>query len=109
MKNDWSKTAVNQLRGILRTITRELSREDAQRWRVKIMDAVKPLRTYPDIGSVVPSECYLYPPSGKANIRQVFCAPYRIIYETIGNVNRILAILHERQIASPRDIRWDKK
>ena len=82
--------------------------EDAQRWRVKIKDSVKPLRTYPDMGSVVPSQCYLYPPSYNANIRQIICAPYRIIYATVGNVNRILAILHGRQMISPQDIRWDK-
>ena len=108
MNNDWSKSASNQLRGILRTITHELSKEDAQRWRVKIRDAVKPLRAYPDIRSVVPTECYLYPPSKRQSIRQIFFAPYRIIYETFGDVNRILAILHERQMVSPHDIRWNK-
>ena len=108
MNNDWSISAGNQLRGIMRTIMRELSKEDAQHWRIKIRDAVKPLRTYPDMGSVVPSECYLYPPSGRTAIRQIFCAPYRIVYETIGDINRILAILHERQMVSPQDIRWDK-
>ena len=108
MNNVWSKSAGNQLRVILRTITRELSREDAQRWRIKIKDAVLPLRTYPDIGSVVPPECYLYPPLGNTDLRQIICVPYRIIYETIGNVNRIPAVLHERQMVTPHDMRWDK-
>lgn len=109
MNNDWSRSAGNQLRGILRTITRELSKEDAQRWRTKIRDSVRPLRTYPDMGSVVPLECYLYPPSnGERLIRQIICAPYRIIYETVGNVNRILAVLHGKQMVAPRDILWDK-
>ena len=108
MNNNWSKSAGNQLRQILRTITHELSREDAQRWRVKIKDAVEPLRHYPNMGTVVPAECYLSPPLGKQTIRQIFCSPYRIIYESIDDTNRILAILHERQMVSQQDIRWDK-
>ena len=108
MNNDWSISAGNQLRKILRTIACELSKEDAQRWRAKIRDAVRPLRTYPDIGSVVPSECFAYPPTANASFRQIICSPYRIIYETVADTNRILAVLHERQMVFPGDVRWDK-
>lgn len=109
MTNDWSKSASNQLRSILRTIAHELSREDAQRWRVKIREAVRPLRTYPDMGAVVPPECFAYPHTANASLRQIVCSPYRIIYETVGATNRILAILHERQMVLPGDVRWDKQ
>ena len=108
MTNNWSKSAGNQLRGILRAITRELSAEDAQRWRIKFREAVKPLLTYPAIGSAVPPECFAYPPTANTSIRQIICSPYRIIYETVGNVNRILAILHGRQMVTPHDVCWDK-
>ena len=108
MNNAWSQSASNQLREILRTITHELSKEDAQRWGVKIREAVRPLRTYPDMGSVVAPECFAYPPTANASLRQIICSPYRIIYETVGNVNRILAILHGRQMVTPCDVRWDK-
>ena len=92
----------------MRTIAHELSREDAQRWRVKTREAVRPLRTYPDVGSVVPPECFAYPPTVNARLRQIICSPYRIIYETVANTNRILAILYERQMVFPGDMRWDK-
>ena len=107
MNNRWSKTAANQLRGIIRAISHELSREDAQRWRAKIRDAVFPLRTYPELGSVIPLECYAYPPANHERIRQVICHPYRIIYETVDGINRILAVLHSRQMIVPGEIRWN--
>ena len=106
MTNRWSKTAANQLRDILHTISDELSKEDAQRWRRKIREAVAPIRTFPGIGSVVPLASYLYPPVNYKHIRQVVCHPYRIIYETVGNANRILAVLHGRLMITPQDTRW---
>ena len=107
MTNRWSKTAASQLRGIVRTIARELSRDDAQRWRAKIRDAVIPLRDFPEMGSVIPLECYAYPPANHERIRQVICNPYRIIYETVAETNRILAVLHGRQMISASDTRWN--
>ena len=107
MINRWSRTAANQLRGIVRTISRELSRDDAQRWRAKIRDAVLPLRTFPELGSVIPLECYAYPPANHKRIRQVICSPYRIIYETADDTNRILAVLHGRQMIAPGDTCWN--
>ena len=37
---------------------------------------------------------------------QTLCNPYRIVYETVGDQVRVLAIMHSRMLVWSSDTRW---
>jgi len=102
----WSTHAKEQRAAILRTIAREQSREDASRWNVKIREAVENLPDFPESGDVIPEECYSTVPPNAERLRQLFCNPYRIVYEMAGGQIRILSIMHSRMLVWSRDTSW---
>jgi len=107
MRAVWSPTALGQLDEIYNTISTERDVATTTKWFFKIQDAAEGLADFPEMGSVIPLACYAYPPANHERIRQVICNPYRIIYETVDNTNRILAVLHVRQMISASDTRWN--
>ena len=58
MTVSWSSHAKGQRAAILRTIARELSREDASRWNMKIREAVQHLADFPEAGDSIPETCF---------------------------------------------------
>lgn len=64
MTVSWSSHAKGQRAAILRTIARELSREDASRWNMKIRDAVQHLADFPEAGDSIPETCFFLRPGG---------------------------------------------
>ena len=106
MTVSWSSHAKGQRAAILRTIARELSREDASRWHMKIREAVQHLADFPEAGDSIPETCFSSVPADIERLRQTLCNPYRIVYETVGNQIRILAIMHSRMLVWSSDTRW---
>ena len=102
----WSSHAKGQRAAILRTIARELSREDASRWNMKIREAVQHLADFPEAGDTIPETCFSSVPAGIERLRQTLCNPYRIVYETVGDQVRVLAIMHSRMLVWSSDMRW---
>ena len=99
MTVSWSSHAKGQRAAILRTIARELSREDASRWNMKIREAVQHLADFPET-------CFSSVPADIERLRQTLCNPYRIVYEAVGDQVRILAIMHSRMLVWSSDTRW---
>jgi len=79
MTVDWSDHAKDQLASILGTIARELSREDASRWNMKIYDAVRNLPDFPDLGGEIPKACFSTIPLHVERLRQTLCGPLGIV------------------------------
>lgn len=107
MRSKWSKHAKQQRAAILRTIARELSREDASRWNNKIAQAVSNLPDFPELGDAVPEECFFTIPPEYERLRQTHCLPYRIVYEHVNDEIHILAIMHSTAMIRTRDSYWN--
>lgn len=107
MRSKWSKHAKQQRATILRTIARELSREDASRWNSKIAQAVSNLPDFPELGDAVPEECFFTIPPECERLRQTHCLPYRIVYEHVNDEIHILAIMHSTAMIRTRDSYWN--
>ena len=103
----WSPRATILQNEILAQIRDELSAEDALRWYDRICEAVKPLGSFPNIGSAIPAECFERIPQNAERLRQTFCGPYRIVYEPIEDEIHILSIRHTRMLVADGDIIWD--
>ncbi len=102
-----SPHAKSLLRDIVLTISSELSIDDGLRWHAKIEAEVLRLEDFPHAGSVVSRECFGEVPDNADNLRQVFCRPYRIVYEIIDDEVRILSIRHVRMLVTSADTCWN--
>lgn len=103
----WSPHAKELLRSILATIRFEQSTEDAYRWNDKIAKAVETLGDFPLIGRKIPIVCFATIPENSDNLRQIFCLPYRIIYEVAAGEIHILSIRHSRMLVTSDDTIWN--
>ena len=93
--------------GIVRLIFREQTREIASQWNSDFGQTARQLASFPKLGSSIPEECFLTLPSGHDRLRQVLCGPYRIVYESIDDEIRILAIRHSRMLVTVTDTHWN--
>ena len=93
---------------ILRNIAVNLSLDDALRWNEKIHALLMLLAEQPELGHPVRPEIFLTQPLLTERLREIFCGPYRIIYEYVGDMCRVLSITHSRQMVSGNNLVWDK-
>ena len=107
MRNAWSMHAKAQLRGIIRAIAKDLSREDASRWNRKIKRSIKDVPSFPELGGVIPEDCYWTLPANHERLRQTLCNPYRIIYEHVEDEIHVLAVMDCAMLIRTRDTYWN--
>ena len=107
MTLNWSPHALSLFTDILDNIFYVLSAEDMIRWRYKIEDSVLILENHPLSGTNVPSECFETIPPNIDELRQIFCRPYRIVYEVVGDEVHILSIRHSRMLVAGTDTYWN--
>ena len=62
----------------------------ADRWLVRVLDRVGRLRDHPDSGRMVPEV-------GRAEIREVIVAPYRVMYRRDAQRVSVLTVRHARR------------
>ena len=103
----WSPHARSLLDEIVIGIAEALSVEDALRWEADFRDAADGIGDFPFSGAMVPVECFAVIPKDVDQLRQVFCGPYRIVYEPVGDEIHILAIRHSRMLVSTADTFWN--
>lgn len=102
----WSPHARALQDAILAQINDALSAEDAIRWYDRMCDAVAPLAGFPYIGTSIPNECFQSVPSNADRLRQIFCGPYRIVYEPAEDEIHILSVRHTRMLVAEGDTYW---
>ena len=102
----WSPHARALQDEILAQIRDALSTEDAIRWYVRMCNVVEPLAGFPLIGSSIPDSCFQSVPDNSDRLRQIFCGPYRIVYEPVDNEIHILSIRHSRMLVVDGDTEW---
>ena len=102
-----SPHAESLLEDIVLGIAEALSIEDGLRWEDKLRTATMTLGEFPKIGTSIPTECFDAPPKNADSLRQIFCGPYRIVYETIENEIHILSIRHSRMLVAESDTMWN--
>ena len=73
---------------------------------MKIREAVQHLADFPEAGDTIPETCFSSVAAGIERLRQTLCNPYRIVYETVGDQVRVLAIMHSRMLVWSSDTRW---
>jgi len=103
----WSPHARDLLGDILSTIALECSPEDAYYWRNKIDETTEPLCLHPLIGGNVPAKCFIEAPPELGRLHQLFCGPYRIVYETTSTACYILSVRHCRMMLRSTDTHWN--
>ena len=103
----WSPHARTLQDEILAQIRDALSADDAIRWYDRMCDTVYPLATFPSLGSRIPDECFLTIPENADRLRQIFCGPYRIVYEPVEGEIHILSIRHSRMLVTNGDAIWN--
>ena len=106
MKVLLSPHAESLLEDIVLGIAETLSVEDGLRWEDKLRQTTLTLSEFPNIGTAIPTECFDTPPKNADSLRQIFCGPYRIVYETIENKIHILSIRHSRMLVTENDTVW---
>lgn len=79
----WSYFAEDQQADILRYLTVKMSVEDAIRWAHRFHDDVE-------------------------RLREIFSGSYRIIYEPVDDVIRILSITHTSKLVEGDHLVWDR-
>ena len=67
----------------------------------------KKIGDFPFSGAIVPADCFAISPEAAERLRQVFCGPYRIVYESIGDEIHVLAIRHSRMLVTATDTYWN--
>ena len=103
-----SHYAEDQRAEILRNIAINLSFDDAMRWNEKIHALLMLLVEQPELGHPVRSEIFTTRPLLAERLREIFCGPYRIIYEPVDDMCRVLSMTHSRQMVCGDDLVWDR-
>ena len=103
----WSPHADSLLDEIVVGIAEALSVDDALRWEADFRDTAERIGDFPFSGAKVPEGCFAISPEGVEQLRQIFCGPYRIVYEPIGDEIHILAIRHSRMLVTATDTYWN--
>ena len=103
-----SHYAEDQRAEILQTIAINLSVDDAMRWNEKIHALLILLAEQPDLGHPVRPETFTTRPLLAERLREIFCGPYRIIYESVDDMCRVLSMTHARQMVSGDNLVWDR-
>ena len=106
MKPKWSPHAKQLLAGILHVIGIERSPQDAARWNNRIQEESDQLEHFPYMGTAIPPECFHIVPNNLDRLRQIFCGPFRIVYEPIADEIHILSIRHSRMLVTEGDAVW---
>lgn len=107
MNINWSPHAIFLQNEILNQIREALSSLDAAKWYERICEAVESLADFPNHGSGIPLACFDEIPENAERLRQVFCKPYRIVYESIEDEIHILSIRHSRMLITEDDATWN--
>lgn len=102
-----SPHAESLLEDIVLGIAEALSIEDGLLWEDKLRQTTLTLGEFPNIGTAIPTECFDTPLENTDNLRQTFCGPYRIVYETVENEIHILSIRHSRMLVTEVDAAWN--
>ena len=100
--------AEEQRSDILRNIAVNLSLDDAIRWNEKIHALLMLLAEQPELGHPVRPEIFSTCPLLTERLREIFCGPYRIIYEPVDDMCRVLSMTHSRQMVIGDNLVWDK-
>ncbi|MFN3434519.1 MAG: type II toxin-antitoxin system RelE/ParE family toxin [Sphingomonas sp.] len=88
MRIDWTRPALEDIRGIDDWLTREASPEVAVRTLVTIRHRAFFLENFPRGGR---------PLTGGHRVLRVFDTPYLIRYRIVGDVVQVLRVHHERE------------
>ena len=107
MKSYLSPHAKGLLDDIIDTIADALSITDALHRNDDIQRTILTLENYPQSGDGVPLECFDTIPPNADDLRQIFCRPYRIVYEIVGNEVHVLSIRHSRMLITDSDTFWN--
>ena len=107
MKPKWSPHAKQLLADILYVIGSERSPQDAARWNSRIQEESDQLEFFPYMGSTIPPECFHIVPDNLDRLCQIFCGPYRIVYEPVENEIHVLSIRHGRMLVTEGDAIWN--
>ncbi|HVT15459.1 MAG TPA: type II toxin-antitoxin system RelE/ParE family toxin [Thermoanaerobaculia bacterium] len=100
MRIAWSEPALADLAAIHDYIARD-SAHYAQRYVVRLIAAVEPLETFPQLGRIVPE--------GDGRHREILLHPYRIIYRVEGQEILIVTVVHgRRDLAGADKEPWDR-
>lgn len=106
MKVIWSPHAEELLGDIVLGIAADCSVEDAIRWKLDIRTTTTSLEQHPLMGHPVPASCFATIPNDFDRLRQVFCGPYRIVYEPTDVACYIYSIRHSRMMVRSSDTSW---
>jgi len=99
MKVAWSETAIADLVAIHDYIARD-SQHYAQRFVERLIAAVEPLESFPQLGRVVPE--------GDGRHRELLVASYRIIYRVQDQEIFIVTVVHgSRDLAGADEKPWE--
>ena len=102
----WSPHAEELLDDIVLGIAQEQSADLGLKWATDIRKSVSDLNDFPKIGNPVPAKCFFYPPPDLDKLRQVFCGPYRIVYEVTSVACYVYSVRHTRMLLSDADAEW---
>ena len=89
MRIEWTETARQDLREIRRFIARD-SKKYAARMIARIREAVELVSAHPDAGHWLPE-------IESRNIREIYVASFRIVYQTRGEIIQVLTVIHGAQ------------
>jgi addiction module RelE/StbE family toxin len=100
MRVVWSDPAVADLAALHDYIARD-SPYYARRFVARLIAAVEPLESFPQMGRVVPE--------GDGRHRELILRPYRIIYRVEGQEILVIAVVHgSRDLAGADEKPWDR-
>jgi toxin ParE1/3/4 len=100
MRVRWSEPAVADLVAIHDYIGRD-SPHFAQRFVERLIAAVEPLKSFPQLGRLVPE--------GDGRHREILVASYRIIYRAEGQEILIVTVVHgRRDLAGAEEKPWEE-
>ena len=86
----WSISALKELRGIRKYLTKHASSETATHVTKQITNATRRLKDFPDSGRMVPE-------FERQELKELLVSSYRVIYRRSFSATEVLRIAHMRQ------------